>query len=94
MAKDLASGGLKEDTSTAIVRSLAALRRLGMTVFERPVVLRNSNRRAHPGQPLPVNLGRDFGGFDLASATPENIGVGNGDSAGLEMAIDCRLVLE
>ncbi len=44
--------------------------------------------------PVSVNFRRDFRGLDLASATPEYIGVGDWDSGLVKMAIDSSLMSE
>ena len=44
--------------------------------------------------PLVVNFGRDFRGLDFRTAAPEDVGVGNGDADGFEVAVDGGFVLE
>ncbi len=44
--------------------------------------------------PFVVNLRRDFRGLDFGAPTPENIGVGNGDSDGRKMSVNGGLVFE
>lgn len=40
------------------------------------------------GVPILVNEGRDFGGFDFAASTPEDIGVAHGEANLFKVAVD------
>src|SRR5687768_2619044 len=44
--------------------------------------------------PLLIDKWRNFRRFNFASATPENIGIGNGNAAVFEMLVHRRFVLE